>query len=230
MSKLTKHADGSMSYDSGNGKKESIPNEHYCIKGDKIEQIGTDVEKIEGRMYGKGGLIEVVALMDSKLDDIRNDQKKLAAEIKERQNSISGWIKAAISTFVLLVGIGVVMFIKIEQFPYKYVKRDTLNMWADEIRESTKILQKMALDLSIGRLDSLSFYRKQVEILQKNETLYNDMRTTRGSNDIILPKTKLPGGIDPDKLYNELMKQKAAGTDTGTYQERVNRIDKNLLK
>jgi hypothetical protein len=172
-----------MEFESGNGKDKHLnPDEHFCFKSDKIDNLDERMDRVDHAIFGnaKPGFITIIPLMDEKLNSIISNQKKLAVEIKERQNNIAGWVKSTVAIFVTLLGIGVIMFIKIEKFPYEYVAKAQFNQWADELREQTKIFQNIALDVSVGKLDSLAFYRKQVEILQSRESLFNQMRATRG--------------------------------------------------
>ena len=214
--KYTWDKDGKMTSEDSTHEK-GKPNEHYCIKGDQIDINTDNIESIFNRINGTNehpGMFTNIHLINEKL-----------AGIISKQKSIEGWTKAVLSIFVFLVGIGIVMFIKIQQFPSDYVAKANMNQWVDELREQTKLMQKMSL---VGA-DSVVFYKKQLELMQASESLFKMMRTNRGAKSSNL-KTKLPGGIDPDKLYNELKKQKEAGTDTGTYHEQVKRIDPNLIK
>ena len=157
--------------------------------------------------------------------------KKDLEFIKSRNEDKKAWIKILFTTFALTIlsvaAIAIRDHVTLNTMPEflksNYYSKDAVNMgeahqaelnlfYTTEILKNTKDIQAILKDLE--RIDdNLKSYR-----------------ATRGGGSSQSPKIKLPGGIDPDKLYNELMKQKAEGSDTGTYNERVNRINKKLLK
>ena len=195
-------------------KENRITEDHNCIKNDQIDINTDNIETIFNRINGTNtdpGMFTNIHLINEKLTGIA-----------EKQKSIGVWTKAAFGTFTLLFIVGLALFIKVERFPDNFVSKSD---W-QEFTMTQSNLNLLLQTKDVEQLKNDEAINKQLELMNR---VFDYKRATRGGETSDL-KTKLPGGIDPDKLYNELMKQKEAGTDTGTYMERVNRIDPKLIK
>lgn len=203
-------------------KPDNQHHEHYCIKGDQIDMNAGNIEILFKRINGDGidpGMFTSLHLINEKLNGLIEVQKN---------NKL--WVRGAVFAFSLfilgLIYFGITDHNAINAMP-DYLKENYYNKEAS--RQMLEVQSQLNIMLQNADYNNSKDIEKIRIELEKYDKFFTPMRATRGGN-TSENKTKLPGGIDPDKLYNELTKQKEAGTDTGTYLERVNRIDKNLLK
>lgn len=182
--------------------------EHYCPYKEEIRLTG---KRVNGTEDDPG---------------IFSDVKTILAN----QKKTTTWLTAIFCTcFLLICGMvywGITDHNKIADMPTflyaKFVDKEDFNV---ATANQTKLNYMLMTTDSNNRKD-VDLLMQELERIRNS---YNYIGATRGATRSDLP-TKLPGGIDPEKLYNELKRQKAEGSDSGTYRERVNRVDKKLLK
>ena len=215
--KYTWDKNGKMTSEDDNPAQESQHTDP-CPKQNQIDHMQKDIEKHESKIYDDGGLAQTNLLINEKLNWI----------IKKQENN-KLWIRGSVFGFTLfvlgLIYYGITDHNAITAMP-DYLKENYYNKEAS--RQMLEVQSQLNIMLQNADMNNSKDIEKIRIELEKYDKFFTPMRTTRGGASE--NKTKLPGGIDPDKLYNELKKQEAIGTDTGTYLERVNRIDKNLLK
>lgn len=178
MSKLVKHADGSMSYDSSNGKPVNEP--HYC-------PYARVINLVDKRMNGDEDSIGIFS-------DVKT--------IVKNQEANKLWLRGSVFAFstliLLLIYVGITDHNKIQDFPRDYLSKQSLNGVISELKQQTVIMTRI---VNSPNIDSLLFYRKELNELQQNSE-FDRMRATTRSGDASTPTKR-------DSIYREKMTEKA---------------------
>lgn len=169
MSKLTKHPDGSMSYDS-----EGTPAPHVGQSRDKeIDRMASDISNIYSLINGDGeykGTRVIIELMDEKLNGLIH-----------KQNNNRGWAMLLVSVFSLLIlglgYIGVTDHNAVTAIP-ELLKQNYYN------KESTLMMMENQSKLNLIFDKANLNNEKDIEAIRK-ELIYYDktfeyLRITRG--------------------------------------------------
>lgn len=155
-----------------------------CIKQDVIDILESGVDKHEKKIYGSNGsdgIDKVLTRVDTNLNNHIDSQKIWQGNF---------WKVAIVVGGLLITNLGwnAVDHYKILRFPKDYVSKVYMDTWLDELQEQTKIMRKMAMDVALGKIDSFLIRDKQLENIQKKNTLYNRLRAIRGGNSSYVKK------------------------------------------
>lgn len=165
-------------------------NEHDCIKKEQIEEMKKDVEHLSHRVNGyeeEPGIYADIKTI------IRNQKKNLSW--------VMGSVFTFTPTFLFIAFVALMDHFKISDMPYRYIDRVFIN----QVLENQSKLNYMLQTADLQNTKDIEAINKQLQMMNKQ---FDFMRVTRGGEGVKKNPIKLSDGTDPEKEYQESIKNK----------------------